>query len=151
LRCEACETMSGGGRALGEMMMLGASVGSWGLRDQMAHFAVPGLEIDNCVRCCCCQDGVKTGALEDSGMTGSCIGWIMDGRTEPVVAGSTLWSRRNRGRGSLLAVVVVLGRVRVKIGRAQFGTMPIAVHSNTMIARVLDEGNSPSLPMSGPV
>ena len=34
--------MSGGGRAFGEMMMLGASVG---LRDQMAHFAVPGLEM----------------------------------------------------------------------------------------------------------
>ena len=28
LRSEACETMSGGGRAFGEMMMLGASVGS---------------------------------------------------------------------------------------------------------------------------
>jgi hypothetical protein len=37
-----------------------------------------------------------------SGMAGGCIGWIMDGRTEPVVAGSTLWSRRNRGRGSPL-------------------------------------------------
>ena len=33
LRCEACETMSGGGRAFGEMIMLCASVGSWGLRD----------------------------------------------------------------------------------------------------------------------
>jgi len=39
LRSEACETTSGGGRALGEMMMLGACAGSWGLRDQMAHFA----------------------------------------------------------------------------------------------------------------
>jgi hypothetical protein len=45
LRCEACETMSGGGRAFGEMMMLGTSVGSCGLRDQMANFAVPGLEV----------------------------------------------------------------------------------------------------------
>jgi len=33
----ACETMSGGGRAFGEMMMLGATVGSCGLRDQMAQ------------------------------------------------------------------------------------------------------------------
>ena len=43
--------MSGGGRAFGEMMMLGASVGSCGLRDQMAHFAVPELEmgwVDSC-------------------------------------------------------------------------------------------------------
>ena len=51
LRCEACETMSGGGRAFGEMMMPGASVGSWGLRDQMAHFAIPGSEVgwvDSC-------------------------------------------------------------------------------------------------------
>jgi hypothetical protein len=32
--------MSGGGRAFGEIMMLGAWLGSWGLRDQMAHFAV---------------------------------------------------------------------------------------------------------------
>ena len=39
LRSEACETISGGGRAFGEMIMLGACVGSWGLRDQMAHFA----------------------------------------------------------------------------------------------------------------
>jgi len=45
LRSEACETMSGGGRAFGEMMMLGASVGSCGLRDQMAHFAIPELEM----------------------------------------------------------------------------------------------------------
>jgi hypothetical protein len=51
LRSEACEMMSGGGRDFGEMMMLGASVGSCGLRDQMAHFAVPGLEmgwVDSC-------------------------------------------------------------------------------------------------------
>ena len=40
LRSEACEMISGGGRAFGEMMMLGACEGSWGLRDQMAHFAV---------------------------------------------------------------------------------------------------------------
>ena len=43
--------MSGGGRVFGEMMMLCVSVGSWGLRDQMAHFAVPGLEVgwvDSC-------------------------------------------------------------------------------------------------------
>ena len=42
--------MSGGGRVFGEMMLC-ASVGSWGLRDQMAHFAVPGLEVgwvDSC-------------------------------------------------------------------------------------------------------
>jgi hypothetical protein len=45
LRCEACETMSGGGRAFGEMMMLGANVRSCGLRDQMAHFVLPGLEV----------------------------------------------------------------------------------------------------------
>jgi hypothetical protein len=50
LRCEACETMSKGGRAFGEMMM-GASVGSCGLRDQISHFAVPGLDMsweDSC-------------------------------------------------------------------------------------------------------
>ena len=35
--------MSGGGRAFGNMMMLGMSMRSWGLRDQMA--AVPGLEM----------------------------------------------------------------------------------------------------------
>ena len=32
-------------------MILGASVGSCGLRDQMAHFAIPGLErggVDSC-------------------------------------------------------------------------------------------------------
>ena len=43
---EACEMISGGGRAFGEMMMPGACVGSWGLRDQMAHFAVGLGEVD---------------------------------------------------------------------------------------------------------
>jgi len=42
-RSEICETTSGDGRAQGETMMLGACVGSWGLRDRIAHFAT-GLE-----------------------------------------------------------------------------------------------------------
>jgi len=44
-RWEACETTSGAGRAFEEMLLLGANVRSWGLRDQMAHFAVLGLEM----------------------------------------------------------------------------------------------------------
>jgi hypothetical protein len=39
-RSSACCTTSGGGRAFGEIMMLGACDGSWGRRDQMAHFAM---------------------------------------------------------------------------------------------------------------
>jgi hypothetical protein len=40
LRSKACWTTSGGGRARGEIMILGAWAGSWGRRDQIAHFAI---------------------------------------------------------------------------------------------------------------
>lgn len=37
LRFKACCTTSGGGRALGDMIMPGACEGSWGRRDHIAH------------------------------------------------------------------------------------------------------------------
>jgi hypothetical protein len=58
------------------------------------------------------------------------------------VAGSTLWSRKTRGGGCLLAVVVILGWVRVRNGMA----WDYAHHTQVAtIVRVLDECNSPSL------
>jgi len=43
-----------------------------------------------------------------SGMTEGCI-WLGSGRHTGPVAGSTLWSRKSRVGGSLLAVVAVGG------------------------------------------
>lgn len=96
-----------------------------------------------------------SGMVEDRA---GCI-WLGSGRrTGPGAGGSTaadvrLWSRRSRGGGSLLAVVVVggggtavgkgknwEGAVRDYALRTQATTV-----GNTTTARVLDEGNSPSL------
>jgi hypothetical protein len=53
-----------------------------------------------------------------SGMTEGCV-WLGSGRRTGPVDG------KSRGGGCLLAVLVILGWVRVKIGRARFRTMPI--------------------------
>jgi hypothetical protein len=69
-------------------------------------------------------------------------------RTGPVVASSTLWSRKTRGGGCLLAVVVVGGGdTGVGKGKNWDGAVQdyahrrrqVAAAGNTMTARVLDE------------
>ena len=91
--------------------------------------------------------------------TEGCISLGSERRTGPVITGSTLWSRKNRGvvaswrRWWLM--LVELGWVRVKIGWPRSRPMLTAVRTqmatagNTTMARVLDGCNSPSLPMSG--
>jgi len=97
----------------------------------------------------------------DSGMTEGCI-WLGSGRRMGPVAGSTLWRSKNRGGGCLLAAVVVGGGggvTGVGTGRNWEGAVQDYAHrrtqvgavGNTTTARVLDECNSPSLPMSGQV
>jgi len=95
-----------------------------------------------------------------SGMTEGCI-WLGNGRRMGPVADNTLWRRKNRGGGCLLAVVVGGGGGGTGVGtgknwegagqdyahrRTQVGAV-----GNTTTARVLDECNSPSLPMPGQV
>jgi len=97
----------------------------------------------------------------DSGMTEGCI-WLGSGRRMGPVVGSTLWSRKSPEDGCLLAVAVVGGGgggTGVGMGRNCEGAVQDYVHrrtqvgavGNTTTARVLDECNSPSLPMSGQV
>jgi len=78
---------------------------------------------------------------------------------EPV-ADNTLWSRKNHGGGCPLAVVVAGGGgTGVGTGKNWEGAVqdyahrrtPVGAVGNTTTARVLDECNSPSLPMSGQV
>jgi len=92
-----------------------------------------------------------------SGMMEGCI-WRGSAQRMGPVAGSTLWSRRSRGGGCLLAMVLG-GGGGVDKGRNWEGAVWDYVHrrtqvgivGNTTMARVLDECNSPSLPMSGQV
>jgi len=93
-------------------------------------------------------------------MTEGCI-WLGSGRHTGPVAGSTLWRSKNRGGGCLLAVVLGGGGggTGVGTGRNWEGAgqdyahrrIQVGAVGNTTTARVLDEGNSPSLPMSGQV
>ena len=89
-----------------------------------------------------------------SGTTKGCI-WLGSARRMgPVVADNTLWSRKGCGGDSLLALAVVggggtgvgkgenwEGAVRDCVHRTHVGTV-----GNMMMAQVLDECNSPSLP-----
>jgi len=93
-------------------------------------------------------------------MTEGCI-WLGSGRCMGPVAEDTLWSCKSRGGGCLLAVVLGGGGGGTGVGtgknwegavldyahrRTQVGAV-----GNTTTARVLDECNSPSLPMLGQV
>jgi len=94
----------------------------------------------------------------DSGMTEGCI-WLGSGRRTGPVAGSTLWSCKSHGGGCLLAVVLGGGGVEMGTGKNWVGAVQDYAHrrtqvgavGNTTTARVLDECNSPLLPMSGQV
>jgi hypothetical protein len=92
-----------------------------------------------------------------NGMMEGCI-WLGSGRrTGPGVADNTLWSRKSRGGGCLLAVAVVggggtgVGKDKNWEGAVQdyAHRTQVATVDNTTTARVPDECNSPSLPMPG--
>ena len=96
-----------------------------------------------------------------SGMMQGCISLDSGRRTGPVVADNTLWSRKSRGGGCLLAVVLGGGAGGTGVGKGEHWAgvvqdyahchTQVATASNTMTAQVLDECNSPLLPMSGQV
>jgi hypothetical protein len=86
-----------------------------------------------------------------SGMTEGCI-WLGSARrTGPVVAGSTLWSRKSRGVvASWRWLGTGVGKGKNWEGAVQdyaHRRTQVATVGNTMTARVLDECNSPSLPI----
>ena len=97
-----------------------------------------------------------------SGMAQSCISLGSGRRMGLVVAGSTLiWSHKSREGGCLLAVVLGAGAGGTGVGKGKNWAAAVRdyAHRCTQVAtvgnyndgRVLDECNSPSLPMSGQV
>lgn len=96
-----------------------------------------------------------------SGMVQGCIslgsGWHMG----LVVAGSTLWSHKSCEGGCLLVVVLGAGAGGTGVGKGKNWVAMVQdyAHRCTQVATVgnyndgwvLDECNSPSLPMSGQV
>ena len=95
-----------------------------------------------------------------SGMMDGCISLGSARRTRPVVAGSTSGAARTlevvASWRCWRLVLVILGWVRVKFGRAWSGTMPTVHRWRLLVIRrrpgsLMSVLSSPSLPMSGQV